>query len=181
MMKKIIVSLTFFLLVSAAFAQNYLPVDDGSSVKFSIKNFGLTVNGSFKGLKGKVTFNPADLSASFISTSVDAATINTGNGTRDGHLKKQDYFDVIKYPRISFISTKIVSSTVAGMYEIEGNITIKGVTKKIAFPFTAVSKGAGYLLEGTFKIDRRDFGVGGKSMVLSDKLTVSLAVLARKN
>jgi len=180
-MKKTILSLAFFLLISAAFAQNYLPVDEGSLVKFTIKNFGLTVNGNFKGLKGRITFNPADPATAFISASVAAATINTGNNTRDIHLKKEEYFDVIKYPAISFISTKIVSSGSAGMYTVEGNITIKGVTKKVAFPFTALSKGDGYLLEGTFKIDRRDFGVGGKSMVLSDKLTVTLAVFARKS
>ncbi len=180
-MKKIITSLVFFLFVSAAIAQNYLPVDENSTVKFMIKNFGLTVNGSFKGLKGKVTFNPADLSTFLISTSVDVASINTGNGTRDAHLRKAEYFDVIKYPRISFISTKIVSSSSGGTYVFEGNITIRGVTKKVSFPFTAISKGDGYLLEGTFKIDRRDFGVGGKSMVLSDKLTVSLAVVTKKN
>jgi polyisoprenoid-binding protein YceI len=180
-MKKTILSLVFFLLVSAAFAQNYLPVDDGSTVKFAIRNFGLTVNGSFKGLKGKVSFDPTSPATAFINAAVDVATINTGNGTRDAHLKKQEYFDVIKYPRISFISTKIVSSTSAGTYLVEGNITIKGVTKKIAFPFTAVSKGDGYLLEGTFKINRRDFAVGDKSMVLSDNLTVTLSVFARKN
>ena len=180
-MKKIIVSLLFFMFVTTAIAQNYLPVAETSTVKFTIKNFGLTVNGSFKDLKGRVTFNPADLSTALMSTSVDAATINTGNGARDAHLKKQEYFDVIKYPRISFISSKIVSSTVAGMYQVEGNITIKDVTKKITFPFTAVSKKDGYLLEGTFKIDRRDFGVGGNSMVLSDKLTVTLAVVTKRN
>lgn len=180
-MKRIIVSLVIFLFVSAAIAQKYVPVDESSTVKFTIKNFGLTVNGSFKGLKGRVNFNPADPSTALISTSVDAATINTGNGTRDAHLKKQEYFDVIKYPQISFISTKIVSSMGVGMYLMEGNISIKGVTKKIIFPFKAVSNGDGYLLEGTFKIDRRDFGVGGNSMVLSDKLTVNLAVVTKKN
>jgi len=180
-MKKNILSLVFFLFVSTVIAQNYFPVDETSTVKFTIKNFGLTVNGSFKGLKGKVTFNPANPSTAFISANVEAVTINTSNGTRDAHLKKEEYFDVIKYPRISLISTKIVSSAGGGMYLMEGNITIKGVTKKIAFPFTAVSKGDGYLLEGTFKIDRRDFGVGGNSIVLSDKLTVTLAVFTKRN
>ena len=180
-MKKIIVSIVLFLFVSTAFAQNYLVLDESSMVKFTIKNFGLTVNGSFKGLKGRVAFNPNDPSTALISTSIDATTINTGNGTRDAHLKNQEYFDVIKYPRISFISTKILSSKGGGMYLMEGNLTIKDVTKKISFPFKAVSYGDGYLLEGAFKIDRRDFGVGGNSMVLSDKLTVSLVVVTKKN
>lgn len=179
-MKKLFFSLVCTLFLSAIFAQNYIPTDNGSDVKFSIKNFGLNVNGSFKGLKGKVTFNPANLPASSISASVDVATINTGNSSRDGHLKKEEYFHVAKYPVISFVSTKIINATKTGSLFIEGNITIKGITKAISFPFTAVPNSEGYLLKGEFKLNRRDFKVGGKSMVLGDNLTIALSIVARK-
>ena len=180
-MKKLILSCIVTIFVLGLFAQNYSPADNGSEVKFSIKNFGFTVIGNFKGLKGKLSFNPANLPASSISTSVDALTINTGNGKRDGHLKKEEYLDVEKYPLISFASTKISNSTKAGTLFMEGKITIKGVTKAVSFPFTATPKGNDYLFEGEFKLNRRDFGVGGNSMVMSDNLTVSLSVLAKKN
>jgi polyisoprenoid-binding protein YceI len=60
-----------------------------------------------------------------------------------------------------------------------GNLTIKGVTKPIEFGFGATPKNGGYLFDGEFKINRRDFGVGGNSVSLSDKLTVTLSVFAK--
>ncbi|MEP7108200.1 MAG: YceI family protein [Ferruginibacter sp.] len=180
-MKKLFLLPALTILVSYLFAQNYIVSDNGSDVKFSIKNFGFSVGGSFKGLKGKASFDPGDLAATSISATVDAATVNTGSGSRDSHLKKEDYFDVEKYPLISFIATKITNSTKEGVLFIEGKITIKGVTKTVSFPFTATPKPGGYLLEGEFKLNRRDFGVGGSSMVMSDNLTVSLSVFAKKN
>lgn len=180
-MKKLILFLAVSIFVPALFAQNYAPSENGSEVKISIKNFGLNVSGSFKGLKGKLSFNPANLPASSFSAGVEAATINTGNGSRDSHLKKEEYLDVAKYPVISFVSAKITNSTKPGTLFIEGRITIKGVTKMVSFPFTATPKSDGYLFEGEFKLNRRDFGVGGNSMVMSDNLKVSLSVFAKKN
>ena len=87
--------------------QFFLPVDNGSSVKFTIKNFGLNVTGSFKGTRGKIVFNPANIAASSFTTSVAAASIKTGNGLKDDHLIKEDYFDVVKFPQLSFASYKI--------------------------------------------------------------------------
>jgi len=72
-----------------------------------------------------------------------------------------------------------VPSTTAGRYYMFGNVTIKGVTKPVEFGFGATPKDGGYVFDGEFKINRRDFGVGGNSVSLSDNLTVSLSVLAR--
>ena len=179
-MKKLIASLAFAIAVTSLPAQTYTASDDGSEIKFSIKNFGLTVNGSFKGLKGKINFNPANTTTASFNASVQVATINTGNGSRDNHLKKEEYFDASKFPVISFVLTRISKSTKAGTLQMEGKITIKGVTKVVSFPFTATPKMEGFLFAGSFKLNRRDFGVGGKSLVLSDTLTVELAVFANK-
>jgi polyisoprenoid-binding protein YceI len=158
-------------------AQQLTPRDAGSSVKFSIKNFGLNVTGSFKNMQGKINFNPANTAASSFEINVDATTVNTGNESRDKHLKKKDYFDVDTYSKLFFLSTKV--SAVNGNYIIEGILTIKGVAKKISFSFTATPQQKGYLFTGQFKLNRRDFGVGGSSWVLSDDLTVQLNVLAQ--
>lgn len=179
-MKKITLFFIAAILVSRVYAQDYTPVDSSSAIKFSIKNFGIRVYGSFKGLKGRVSFNPANLAASSINVSVDATTINTGNGSRDGHLKKEEYFNTAKFPQISFTSTKISNSTRAGTLYIEGKVTIKGVTKILSFPFTATPKPGGYLFAGEFNLNRRDFGVGGSSLVMSDNLTVSITSFAKK-
>lgn len=179
-MKKVLLVFIVIIFTGCLFAQSYSPVDDSSVAKFSIKNFGLSVSGSFTGLRGKIIFNPADLAASSISATVNASTINTGNELRDKHLKKEEYFDIGKYPLISFVSTRISNSTQAGVLFMEGKITIKDITKAISFPFTVTARPPGYLYQGTFKLNRRDFGVGGSSMVMSDNLIVSLSVFAKK-
>lgn len=179
-MKKWILTVSFTACMLSLFTQKFTPIDNNSVVKFSIKNFGLNVTGTFKGLKGTVLFDPSRLAASTINVSVDVSTINTDNNSRDNHLKKEEYFDAANYPTISFASVKITAANKADSFMMEGKITIKGVTKKVFFPFTAIHKGEGYLLEGTFKLNRRDFGVGGKSMVMSDNPTVTLLVFASK-
>ncbi|HOZ78217.1 MAG TPA: YceI family protein [Ferruginibacter sp.] len=175
-------NLLFILLLVAAVlnvkAQEYVPSDGGSEVKFSIKNFGLNVTGSFKGLKGAIKFLPGNPAASSINVTVDAATVNTGNNARDKHLVKEEYFDAASYPTLKFVSVNITGKD--GGYTVEGNLTIKGVTKRISFPFTATAITNGYQLQGQFKLNRKDFKVGGNSWVLSDGLTVSLNIAALK-
>jgi polyisoprenoid-binding protein YceI len=162
------------------FAQNFVLVDKGSSVKFTIRNFGLNVTGNLTGLKGQLQFNPANSSTAAFNATVSASTINTGNGLRDDHLKKEDYFDVAKFSQLSFASTKISNTIKAGTFLLTGIITIRDVSKQVSFPFTAIPNSDGYLFEGTFTINRRDFGVGGKSFVLSDNVTIVLALVAKR-
>jgi polyisoprenoid-binding protein YceI len=167
------------LLASAQPPILYTPTDDGSEVKFKIKNFGFTVTGTLTGLKGSIRFDPNDLPNSQFEVSIDAKTINTGIDMRDDHLRKSDYFDVENYPHIKFVSVKISPSTKSGTLFIFGKLTIKNVTKDISFPFKATPTENGYLFTGEFKINRRDFKVGGGSTV-ADNLTVSLSVVAKK-
>ena len=180
-MKNIFVLVFFFLATAGLHAQQYAPADAGSSVKFVIKNFGLNVDGSFKGLQGKITFNRENLAASVFNVSVDAATVNTGNGKRDTHLKKEEYFDVAKHPRINFTSTKITAAAKSGQYTVEGTFTIKGTSKSVSFPFTVSTAANGNLFTGQFKINRRNFKVGGNSLFLSDDVTVFLNITTVKH
>jgi len=104
---------------------------------------------------------------------LDVNTISTGIEMRDNDLKKESYFNAEKYPTINFVSTAVNSGNVTG------NITIKGVTKQINIPFTATAAGKGYLFEGKFSLNRKDFGVGGGSVVLSDHVDITLKVQAQ--
>ena len=90
-MQKILTTVTFGLMLLAQF-QTMKPVDEGSAVKFRIKNFGGTVIGSFKGLNGTIHFNPSDLSSAAFDVTVDVNTINTGIDMRNNDLKKEKYF-----------------------------------------------------------------------------------------
>lgn len=179
-MKTFLILTVAVLLTVFTFAQRYVPKNEGSSVKFTIKNFGLTVNGSFTDLQGSIAFNPANLSIANFNVTVNAGTVNTGNSSRDSHLKKEEYFNSTTFPKINIVSTKISSSSEAGRYLFEGVATIKGTAKNISFPFTAAAANDGFQFEGSFKVNRRDFKVGDGSLVLSDVLLVNLKISAIK-
>ncbi|MGB4771639.1 MAG: YceI family protein [Chitinophagaceae bacterium] len=145
-----------------------------SKVSFSIKNFGLKTDGSLTGLQGNLEMDPVNAQPKSISLSVDANTINTDNKMRDNHLRKADYFDVAKYPRLTFSATSF--SKTANGYLVIGTLTIKGTTKNIEVNCSATKDGGGMLFKGSFPINRRDFKVGGGSISLSDDLTVNFQI-----
>ena len=177
---KLLAGLVSLLLLTAyTLPRQFTPSDRESSVRFRIKNFGFNVAGTFTGLQGKIIFDPNNLATAKVEVSIDARTINTGIDLRDNHLRKSDYFDVENYPQIKFVSVKISPGTKSGTLFIFGRLTIKKVTKDISFPFTVTPKDNGYLFSGEFKLNRRDFKVGGGSTI-SDNLTVMLSVIAKK-
>ena len=179
-MKKLVTITAFLLCINSSYSQRILaPMDEVSKVHFVIKNFGIKTGGDFTGLKGTMKFDPNNLSAWAFDVTIDASTINTDNGSRDGHLRKEEYFDVKKYPTIRIVSTKIQATDKPGVYLLNANLTIKGITKPIKFTFKANSSNAGYLFTGEFPMNRRDFNVGGNSVSLADNLKVSLSVFAK--
>ena len=180
-MKRLFVGCSFFIFSFLIFAQSYTPVDNESKIHFVINNFGIATGGDFTGITGAIKFDPADLTNADFDVSVDAGTVDTDIEARDNHLRKSDYLDVKNFPRILFKSSRITKTNKDGYWYMFGSITIKGVTKEVKFPFTATAKDSGYLFEGTFKLNRRDFGVGGRSISLSDDLTVTLSVTAKAN
>jgi polyisoprenoid-binding protein YceI len=179
-MKILKLTAAFLLIAHIGFTQKYLATDEGGKVHFVIKNFGIKTGGDFTGVKGTITFNPEALGTSEFNVTVNSGTIDTDNSTRDKHLRKSEYFDVEKYPVITYTSTTITKSTVAGRFFVIGNLTIKGVTKVVQFGFSAGPSAAGYSFKGEFEINRRDYGVGGSSVSLADKVKVSLDILAKK-
>ena len=180
MIKKIFTAIALFCVVTA-FGQNYTPADAGSKVRFVIKNFGINTGGTFEGLAGSVVFDPANLAGASFNVSVDAKSVDTDMEARDNHLRKEEYFDVEKYPKLSFRSTKITTTNKEGYLFMFGVITIKNISKEISFPFKQTSKDGGILFDGEFKLNRLDFGVGGKSFSMSDELNVELSIFAKKS
>ena len=172
----------FFVSIHTA-AQNYVPQDTGSNVHFVIKNFGINTGGDLSGLKGKIYFLHDSLGKSKFDVTVAVSTIDTDNNMRDENLIESEYFDAAQFPVIQLVSSKIAKTnkTEDGFYFFTGDLTIKGITKTISFPFQAKKINNGYLFTGDFEIDRLDFKVGEKNIVLSNKVAVSLSVTAKKN
>jgi len=177
-MRKIFLLIVAVLFWKMGMAQ-YRPVDQGSTIKFTVQNFGFDVGGSFAGLHGTIDFDAQNPLNAHFDVDIDANTINTDNSLRDNHLREGAYFDVKKYPRIRFVSTNITATDKKGILLFTGKLTIKNQTKDISFPFQAIQSGDDFLFRGSFKINRKDFGVGGTSTI-SDNLEVQLNILARK-
>jgi polyisoprenoid-binding protein YceI len=178
-MKKIISAFVFIFISSFISAQSLKPFDDGSAVKFIIKNFGINTAGSFKGLSGTILYDTINPVASEFDVTVTAATIDTDITARDNHLRKEEYFVVEKFPDIHFKSTKVTLTNSTDHLYMFGILTIKGINKEIKFPFTVKSLNNGYLFQGVFTVNRRDFNLGGRSISLADEVKVDLSIFAR--
>jgi len=160
-----------------SFAQ-YHPVAGESSVRFSLKNFGFKTGGSLDAPEGDIVFNPDDLAKSSFRVTIKAESINTDNESRDEHLKEETYFDVKNYPLIRFVSSSVKEADKKGSYQTTDTLTVKSKSKEITVPFMAEKNRNGWTFSGSFKMNRRDYDVGGSS-TLSDEVTVDIKVVAR--
>jgi polyisoprenoid-binding protein YceI len=137
-----------------------------SSAEFKVKHMMISnVKGRFSGLNGTLLEDPADPTRSSIEASFDVSTVNTHDEQRDGHLKSADFFDVEKYPAITFKSSKVVRKG-EEEYVVTGDLTIHGVTKAVTLDVEGPSRPAKdpwgntrIGLSATTKINRKDFGL----------------------
>ena len=145
-----------------------------SLVRFEVMNMEIEkVNGSFSGLSGEVRFNKDEPENTRMRVIIPVHTVSTNNIHRDGHLKQEDYFDYINHPEILFSSTKAEKSTDG--FRIEGNLTIKGITKEVSIPFKYFEIKAGYLIKGSLVIDRLDYKIGQEGSFLAGReITLSI-------
>lgn len=165
----ILTSLAGSLLCSPLSAQTQRKIK-GSSVTFRIRNAGIWVDGSFGKVSGTIKFDERS-SANSIDASVDASSVNTKNEKRDHHLKSDDFFDVQKAPLIHIVSQKI-SAKSDGSWEGDFKITIRATTKDVKIPFTYKNG----TFSATLTINRRDYGVGGRNLILSDEAYVIVVI-----
>ena len=162
-----------------------------SQVGFVARHAMVTkVRGSFESLTGTATIDGANPSASTLTVDIDAASVNTRNEGRDGHLKGGDFFDVETYPKLTFVGTGFAVQ--GDVVEVTGDLTIKDVTHSITIPFEfqgAATDPFGNQrigFEGKVVVDRRDWGLtwnaaleaGG--LLVSEKVTLEFEVSAIK-
>lgn len=173
------VSWILLVICITAFAVDPVQQVKSHKVTFKIKNAGITVDGSFSEMQADIKFDPKDLDMSTLKASIGVASINTGINKRDKDLQMRKYFDVEKYPRITMTSKKI-KHVEGDKYKATFDLTIKGVTKQIDVPFTYSGKENDGTFSAEFVVNRRDFGVGSKSLILSDEATVSVQVIVKE-
>lgn len=160
-----------------------------SVAEFKIRHMMISnVKGQFTGVAGVLTLNESDITKSRVEATIDAASVNTRDPQRDGHLKSAEFFDVEKFPTLSFQS-KSVARKGEGELTIQGDLTIHGVTKSVTFSVEGPSPAAKdpwgntrIGLSAVTKINRKDFGLVWNSpletggVLLGDEITITLDV-----
>lgn len=164
-MKKIILAAALTV-SSFAFASSWDVDSAHAAANFAVKHLAIsTVNGTLGAVTGKVELDDKDVTKSKIEASIDVKGINTKEPKRDDHLRSKDFFEVEKFPNITFKSTKIEKGE-GNKLKVTGDLTIKGVTKpvtldgeltpEVANPFSK-AKTRGF--SGSTSINRKDFGL----------------------
>ncbi len=159
-----------------------------SSIGFKIKHLFSFVTGRFDTVKGIVVLDPERPGSSTVRVSIGAASINTSNAKRDAHLKTPDFFDVEKYPALTFVS-KSVKQTGKDTADVIGDLTIHGVTKEVPLKVQFLGKGPGPQgeirggFEATTTLKRSEFGLTWNKLIegtalVGDEVTVNLEVEA---
>lgn len=160
-----------------------------SSASFAVKHLMVsTVRGNFNSVKGIVDYDPAKLAASKANLTIDVSSLDTRNERRDNHLRSPDFFDVQKFPTITFTSKKVIPGS-EGKFKLVGDMTMHGVTKEVTFEVTGPEKPIkdqkGTLHSGataSAKIDRKDFGLiwnralEGGGVTVSDNVDLTVEV-----
>jgi polyisoprenoid-binding protein YceI len=160
-----------------------------SAAEFKVKHMMISnVKGHFAKVTGALTLDEADLANSRVEALIEAASLETRDAQRDAHLKSADFFDVEKFPTLSFKSTRI-SLVRAGELAIEGDLTIRDVTRKVLFSVEGPTPPAKdpwgntrVAVSATTKISRKDFGLTwnaaleGGGILVGDEVTITLDV-----
>jgi polyisoprenoid-binding protein YceI len=176
-MKKLLLLVLIALMPAITFAQTtWNPVT--YTIGFKIKNAGLNVNGKFTGLKTELKFDANKPEAGHLKASIEVPTIKTGINKRDKDLQDENYFNVEKYKLIEVNSVKLYykGNAYAGLFDV----TIKGVTKQIEIPFEFSQFADEATFKGSFTVNRSDFGIGGKTLTMSDHAEVNIEIKAKK-
>jgi polyisoprenoid-binding protein YceI len=193
-MRSIFTTIAMALLAVSAFAaENFIVDKNHSEANFQVRHLVSRVSGKFDDFSGTISVDQANPAVSSVQFTIKTPSINTGVADRDKHLRSADFFDVDKYPEISFKSTSIKPSSRKNFYDVTGTFTMHGVTKTIILPveflgFVKDPRGnqrAGFSAHTV--LDRKDYGIlwnraldaGGT--LLSDDVDVTVNIEAAKS
>jgi polyisoprenoid-binding protein YceI len=160
-----------------------------SAAEFKVKHMMISnVKGSFSGVDGVLNENPSDHSLSNVQATIDVNTLSTGDVQRDRHLKSADFFELEKFPAMTFKSTSVKKKG-EGEYAVSGDLTLHGVTKPVTFDVEGPSApgkdpwgNTRIGLSATTKINRKDFGLSWNAaletggILVGEDVAISLEV-----
>jgi polyisoprenoid-binding protein YceI len=172
-----------FVSGTLAKADNWKIDPNHSTAQFAVRHLAVsTVRGAFTKVSGTAQYDPADPSKTSIEATIDAASVDTRVEMRDKDLRSPNFFDVEKYPTITFRS-KRAETAGKGKMKITGDLTMHGVTKEVVLdvdgPTESIKDGKGGSRIGasaTTKVNRRDYGVNGGAAVAADEISITIDV-----
>jgi polyisoprenoid-binding protein YceI len=152
-----------------------------SKISFDVEA-SVAIQGTFDKWNATLTFTSTDISTGVLDIEIQAASVDTGSGMKNGKLKGKDFFDVKSNPLITFKSKKIVQ-TGPDTFEVDGDFTIRGVTKPEKLALTVTGKGTGSgTIVGTMAFDRKQYGMnsGIPFIKIADRVEVSVSLKATR-
>jgi polyisoprenoid-binding protein YceI len=152
-----------------------------SAVTFFVKA-SVSLKGTFDKWDATVTFTSADVTSGVLDIKIQADSVNSGSGMKDGKLKSKDFFDVKQDPYITFHSTKF-TPTGPDTIKVDGDFTIRGVTKPESLVFTITGAGTGEgTIKGTMAFDRKDYGMnkGIPFVTIADRVEVTVDLKGKR-
>ena len=184
-MRRLILCLTVLAALSSVSQAQSAPVftitKPDSSIKFYVKA-SVDLTGNFDQWDATLKFTSTDPTSGVLDVKIQAASVDTGSGMKDGKLKSKDFFDVEQNPYITFHSTKIVR-TGPNNYEVDGDFTIRGVTKPEKLVLTVSGQGTGSgTIKGTMAFDRKDYGMnkGIPFIKIADRVEVTVDLTGKR-
>jgi len=172
---------TVFPSVGRAQAPVFAITPGDSTVKFDVEA-SVAIKGKFEKWDATITMTSPELSAAVLDIKIQAGTVQTGSGTKNGKLKSKDFFDVDHNPLITFHSTK-VEQTGPDTIVFDGDFTIRGVTKQEKLTFVITGKGTGTgTIKGTMAFDRKQYGMnsGIPFIKIADRVEVNVDLTAKR-
>jgi polyisoprenoid-binding protein YceI len=158
-------------------------VDPSSKLTFSGAMNGAGFTGTFKRWSAQIAFDPKALAASKVVVSIDVASAASGDADRDQAMPTSDWFASAKFAKATFVS-RAFKDLGGGKYEADGDLTLRGVTKPVALPFTLAIAGDTARMNGAVVLNRTAFGVGQGQWktgeVVDTKVTVNVALTAHR-
>ncbi len=152
-----------------------------SSIKFDVEA-SVAIRGTFNKWDATLTFTSPDVTTGVLDVEIQAATVDTGSSLKNSKLKGSDFFDVNNNPLITFKSTKLVQSG-PNTFEVDGDFTIRGVTRSEKLTLTVSGKGTGSgVISGTLYFDRKDYGMnsGIPFIKIADRVEVTVALKGQR-
>jgi polyisoprenoid-binding protein YceI len=161
--------------LSRAQAPVFVITPENSKITFHVKA-SVDLTGTFEKWTATLTFPSTDVTTGVLDVKIQAASVNTGSGMKDGKLKSKDFFNVEQDPLITFHATKIVQ-TGPETFDMPGTFTIRGVSKPETLTFTVEGKGTGSgAIKGTMAFDRKEYGMnsGIPFIKIADRVEVNV-------